>query len=224
MRLVEDLYAYVWKGNDNNCNSYLYAGVLANKKHILIDPGHIITPYLRELGYERLVEEITQDRLKLQDIGLIVLTHAHPDHIEAAAKFKAAGNAKIGLHKDDAHVLEMFGLSRPDIYLTEGELKLDLPSRSRLEVLHTPGHSPGEICLYWPEKKALAVGDVVFYRSTGRTDFPGGDQLLLKSSIEKLAALDVEYLLCGHPYSHPGVIQGRKAIQTNFDLILENYF
>ncbi len=224
MKLTQDVYAYVWKGNDNNCNSYLFANALQGGKHILIDPGHVITPYLRELAFEMLVKEITADGLKPEDIGLIVLTHAHPDHVEGAAKFKALSGAAIALHKEDEAPFRMFGGGKVDLFLSEGELQSNPPTVSKLEVFHTPGHSPGEICLYWPKAKTLAVGDVVFYRSTGRTDLPGGDQGLLKDSIQRLVKLDVEYLLCGHPYNHPGVIKGHEAIKANFDLILDYYF
>jgi hydroxyacylglutathione hydrolase len=224
MKLTDNVYAYVWTGNDNNCNTYLFADVLAQHKHVLIDPGHVITPFLRELAYESLTKQIEADSLKLGDIGLIVLTHAHPDHVEGAAKFKEASGAKVAIHPEDEPGFRMFGGGKVDIQLTPGELELTPPTRLKLEVIHTPGHSPGEICLYLPQAKALAVGDVVFYRSTGRTDLPGGDQGLLKESIQKLAALDVKYLLCGHPYNHPGVIQGQKAIKANFDLILDYFF
>jgi hypothetical protein len=54
-------------------------------------------------------------------------------------------------------------------------------------------------------------------------DLPGGNVTAMKASVEKLASLDLEYCLCGHPYMHPGVIQGKKAIKTNFDMIKE-YF
>ena len=54
MRLVEDLFAYVWSGRDNNCNSYVLARVLAGDRHVVIDPGHLTTPALGEEGLERL--------------------------------------------------------------------------------------------------------------------------------------------------------------------------
>jgi hydroxyacylglutathione hydrolase len=224
MKLTDNLYAYVWKGNDNNCNTFIFGGVLSGNKHILIDPGHIITPFLREPAYEMLTREIAKDGLNLKDIGLIVLTHAHPDHVESAWKFKEAGQAKIALHKDDAGAVKMFGGRPVDYSLIEGELKADNLVQAKLVVYHVPGHSPGHIALYWPDKKALAVGDVVFFRNTGRVDLPGGSPSLLKKSIETLSSLDAEYLLCGHPYGHPGVLQGRKAIQDNFTFLKENIF
>ncbi len=222
MKLADNLYAYVWKGSDNNCNTYIFANVLQDNRHIIIDPGHIITPYLGEPAYDMLVREIGTDGLELEDIGLVALTHAHPDHIEAARKFKEKNQAKIAIHKDDAAILKRFGSDRADYLLDEGELKLDSLVQEKLEIYTVPGHSPGHIAIYWPGKKALAAGDVVFFRNIGRVDLPGGNPSLMVRSIEKLSKLDVEYLLCGHPYGHPGVIQGKKAVQENFDFLKEN--
>jgi hydroxyacylglutathione hydrolase len=224
MKLADNLYVYVWKGSDNNCNTYLFANILADNKHILIDPGHIITPFLGEPAYERLVQQISKDGIKIEDIKMLLITHAHGDHFEAASKFKEKSQALIALHKDDAESFMRSGGGKVDIYLEEGELKMNPPLQDNLEIIGTPGHSSGEVCVYWPSHKVLAVGDVVFYRNTGRCDLPGGDPWLLKQSIEKLAKLDVEYLLCGHPYGHPGVIQGKEAIRNNFAFILENIF
>ncbi len=222
MKLVDNLYAYVWKGNDNNCNTYIFANVLRGSKHIIIDPGHIITPYLREPAYDTLVKEIIQDGLRIEDIGLILLTHAHPDHVEAARRFKEKSQARVAVHKDDAPILGRFGGDKADYLVDEGELKLDNLIQEKLEVISVPGHSPGHIALYWPGKKVLAAGDVVFFRNTGRVDLPGGDPSLMLQSIDKLSKLDVEYLLSGHPYGHPGVIQGKKAVQENFAFLKEN--
>jgi hydroxyacylglutathione hydrolase len=221
MQLTANLYAYVWQGNDNNCNSYIYANTLGSK-HILIDPGHIITPYLREAGYDRLVKSIEKDGLKTEDIGMVFITHAHPDHLEAARKFKEKSGARIAIHHNDAPALKMLKGGEADFLLDEGALQADNLVTERLEVIYTPGHSSGEVSLYWPAKKALAAGDVVFFRNTGRVDLPGGDPGELKASIEKMSKLDVEYLLCGHPYGHPGVITGKKDVQANFAFLLEN--
>jgi hydroxyacylglutathione hydrolase len=222
MKLTDDLFAYTWKGNDNNCNTYLFANVLKDNKHIIIDPGHIVTPYFHEPAFEILNKEIINDGLKADDIKVIVLTHAHPDHMEAAEKFKNNNQALIGLGKDDEPTYKMFGGGKVDFYLKEGELKIDQLVQSKLEIFSTPGHSPGEVSIYWPDKKALAVGDVIFYHNTGRVDLPGGDPGLLKNSIEKLSKLDVEYLLCGHPYDHPGVVRGKDAVRKNFEFVKMN--
>ncbi len=223
MKLTDNLFAYVWQGNDNNCNSYLFANTLGTK-HILIDPGHIVTPFFKEAGFDRLVNGIEKDGLKLEDIGLVFITHAHPDHIEAARSFKQKYGAKIAIHKLEETAFRMFKAGVVDITLTEGNLKIDNLVTEPLEVIHTPGHSAGEVSLYWPAKKALAVGDVIFYHNTGRVDLPGGDPDLLKASIARLSKLDVEYLLCGHPYQNPGVISGKEKVKENFDFLLNYMF
>lgn len=224
MKLNQSLYAYVWKGNDNNCNSYLFANVFEGNKHILIDPGHIVTPYLHEEAYKRLIKEIESDGLKVTDIGLVILTHAHPDHVESSEKFRSLYGIPVAMHKDDIVTYKMYGGENTiDIMLEEGILNLATPTKSPIEIIKVPGHSPGHVAVYWPSQKALAAGDVVFYHSMGRVDLPGGDEQAMKASIDKLAGLDLEYLLCGHPYMHPGVIQGKEAIKKNFDMVKE-YF
>jgi hydroxyacylglutathione hydrolase len=104
-----------------------------------------------------------------------------------------------------------------DFFLTEGTLTL---GKIDLQIYHTPGHSPGSICLYWPEKKTLISGDVVFSGGEGRTDLPGGDADQLKHSIQRLAELDVEIFLPGHGE----ILVGRKKVTKNFDFIREHYF
>ncbi len=222
MKLTDNLYAYVWQGDDNNCNTFIFGSVLGGGKHIIIDPGHIITPYLHEPACEMLIKEIEKDGINIGDIGLVALTHAHPDHVEAARIFKEKSGAAIALHKDDIPAYRSFGLGTVDINLEEGELKPAGSLQTGIEVYRTPGHSPGEVSFYWPARKALAVGDVIFYRNTGRVDLPGGNPALLKSSIDLLSKLDVEYLLCGHPYEHPGVIQGKEAVSKNFEFVKKN--
>jgi len=221
MKLVDNLYAYVWQGNDNNCNSYVFARALKDERHLLIDPGHIVTPFYREPGLEILVKEMAKDGIDASDIGLVVLTHAHPDHSEAAKVIREQCRAKVALHKADEPLYQMLG-GKVDIYLEEGELALGPENQLKLSIFHSPGHSPGHITLYWPEQKVLIAGDVIFYQSTGRVDLPGGSARALKQSIQRLSELDIEYLLCGHPYGHPGIIKGKAAIQNNFDFIKTN--
>jgi len=221
MKLTDNLYAYVWEGNDNNCNTYLFARVLQANKHIIIDPGHIITPYLREPAYEMLVKKISQDGLKIEDVGVVLLTHAHPDHFESAKKFKQDFHCLIAMYQAEEQIYQILGGGKIDLPLKEGELNLN-GVQEKLEVIHTPGHSPGHISIFWPAKKALAVGDVIFYHNTGRVDLPGGDPRELKDSIDRFSKLEVEYLLCGHPYDNPGVIQGKDAVRVNFAFLKAN--
>jgi len=218
MKLDSDLYAYPWVSmQENNCNSYFIGGDVP----VLIDPGH-------QHLVKNLINQMEKDKNRFEDIRLIFATHVHPDHFEATQTFARAG-VLLALHPEEEKFMKEaggefyrgFGMEMPEIkvdfFLKEGELKLGTKT---LQVLHTPGHSPGSISLYWPEKKALFTGDVVFAMGVGRTDFPGGDGNLLRDSIERLARLDAEWLLSGHGE----VLKGKKNIQRNFSYVRTNFF
>jgi glyoxylase-like metal-dependent hydrolase (beta-lactamase superfamily II) len=222
MKILEDLYAYPWRGNDNNCNSYLLAGALNENRHVIIDPGHLLTPMYREPGLERLLGEMQRDGIDGSRIGLVILTHGHPDHCEAAMALRSEFHALVAMHEEDAPAYSGMG-GKVDVFLDEGSLELRPNKPVHLEIYHSPGHTPGHVTVYWVDKKVLAAGDCVFYRSMGRTDFPGGDPRALQKSIERLSKLDIEYLLCGHAYGNSGVLKGREEVNENFR-ILENYF
>jgi len=217
MKLDSDLYAYPWKNmQENNCNSYLIKG----DPPLLIDPGH-------QHLVKNLLTRMEKDGTRFEDIRLVIATHVHPDHFEAIQTFSRPG-VLTALHKEEEKfMLEVgkefyraFGMGMPEIkidfYLKEGELKI---GKRAFQILHTPGHSPGSISLYWPEKRALFTGDVVFAMGVGRTDFPGGDGNLLKQSIERLSLLDAELLLSGHGE----IIRGKKNIQRNFSYIRSTF-
>ncbi|MFH1834093.1 MAG: MBL fold metallo-hydrolase, partial [bacterium] len=220
MKLVGNLHAYVWEGNDNNCNSYALAGVMPGGKHLLVDPGHIHTPYFREPALDRLKSSMAADGVDPGAVGLVVLTHFHPDHCEAAGVFRKESGARVAIHQDEEAFYRGFG-GELDQVLKEGELELGGEERGALplQIIHSPGHSPGHITIYCPEQKALIAGDVIFYRSTGRVDLPGGSGRALKASIEKLAELQIDYLLCGHAYGHSGVIEGEQEVRENFEFL-----
>ena len=193
----------------NNCNTYLIDG----PTRILIDPGHT-----------RLFDHVQQGLMKLnltlEDIGLIICTHAHPDHIEAVQRFKKTV-AMTTLHHKEWHFLKTmapnvrasFGFGsntiEPDFFLKEGDISID---NVDLKIFHTPGHSPGSISLYLSDQKLLLTGDLVFKGGIGRTDLPGGDGSLLKKSLKRLYDLEIEWLLPGHG----DIIGGAKDVKTNF--------
>lgn len=139
-------------------------------------------------------------------LSLIVLTHCHYDHVGAVPGIVEATGAKVAMHAEDAGMLArepsaaLFGARRPrftvDILLRDGEA-IDLGD-AVLRVIHTPGHTPGSVCLYDEESRALFTGDTVFEGgSFGRTDI-GGNARDMVASLEKLAALDVSALYPGH--------------------------
>jgi hydroxyacylglutathione hydrolase len=148
--------------------------------------------------------------IPLEDIGRIVLTHSHYDHIGGAEAMCKATGAKLYLHEAEASPIKdgdmsltasrMFGkvMGKLDVEpLTEGqELRC---GSSVLEVLHTPGHSPGSIALFDKESHSAIVGDTVFCDGgVGRWDLPGGDLRKLKSSLKRLGTLGLKSMYPGH--------------------------
>lgn len=140
-------------------------------------------------------------------VELIVCTHGHFDHMGVVSDMKKATGARIALHRDELELYKgakemaaFWGESLedppdPDILLSEGD-KLSIGSLS-FAVLHTPGHSPGGICLYG--EHIVITGDTLFKGSVGRTDFYGGDMEKLKQSFRRLMALPEDTnVLPGH--------------------------
>lgn len=216
MKLLDDLYLFPWNSmTANNCNTYL---IDANKR-ILIDPGHYHL-------FNHVRDEL--DRLSLcpEDMDMVIITHGHPDHMEGVRIFQgtdalvAVSSWEMEFIKAVApHYGEALGIPdfEPQILLQEGDLKVGNLS---FEVIHTPGHSPGSICLYWPDRKVLFTGDVVFNQGIGRTDLPGGNGKELKESIRRISLLDAEYVLTGHG----DVVMGREAVKENFRAIEAYWF
>jgi glyoxylase-like metal-dependent hydrolase (beta-lactamase superfamily II) len=197
----------------------------------------MVTNEARQNCLDRLISEMEKDGIKIEDVGLILNTHAHPDHYGASEAIRKMSGAQVAIGKGDddflklaggamAQALKQMGFEfpelNPDFYLTEGELRLgqDLVAR----IMLTPGHSQGHIAIYWPDAKVFMGGDLIFHGSTGRVDIPGGSAQSLKESIEKVAQLEIEYLLTGHQYGSPGIIVGQEEIKHNFDLIRSHIF
>ena len=171
---------------DYQANCYIYASE-TSKKGVVIDPGdeaEIILSRVKELGLS---------------IQYIVLTHGHPDHTGALKQVRETTEAPIAIHTADAAMLKdkllhsLLGFPQPgiapDCLLKDGETLM--AGEVALKVLHTPGHTPGCICLMG--EGLVFTGDTLFNMGIGRTDLPGGDTHLLMSSIhDRLLSLPDE--------------------------------
>ena len=209
MKVFDGLHAFVWRQySENNCNTYLIDAALK----ILIDPGHFHL-------FDHVRKNLSAVGLTPDKIDVVVATHGHPDHMEAVQAFGDSTMFAMG-EVEHRFITELAGkyfkIPEPNFFLKEGDLNL---GNEKFEVIKTPGHSPGSICLYWPAKKALFSGDVVFDQSIGRSDLPGGNGAMLKESIQLLSGMDVDYILSGHGE----IVVGKKEVKANFERI-KNYF
>ena len=217
MLVFDKLHAFIWESmTANNCNTYLIDG----PTRILIDPGHLNL-------IDHVLEGLDALSLGIDDLGLVICTHAHPDHIESVPLFKQK-SIPFAIHQLDWEMvktmesqLTALGLGldavMPDFFLTEGDLTI---GGLDLRIYHTPGHSPGSICIHWPRRRALFTGDLIFKEGLGRTDLPGGNGKEIKESIRQMAKLDIEWILSGHGE----VLSGTKAVKDNFNLLEQYYF
>lgn len=176
------------------------------KKAAVVDPGGDI---------ERIKAAIAEEGVTVEKI---LLTHAHIDHAGGTAELaRELGLPIEGPHREDDFWIQalpqqaqMFGFPVPEVFtpdrwledgdtVTVGEVELN--------VIHTPGHTPGHVVFYQPESSLALVGDVLFQGSIGRTDFPKGDHATLIRSIrEKLFPLgdDVRFIPGHGPMSDFG--------------------
>ncbi len=177
-------------------NCYV-VGCEETKAGAIIDPG----------GHpERILAEVRRHRLAIR---YVLNTHAHFDHTDANRAIVAATGAPLALHAADRPLLEaaggasLFGLQAdpgppPDLELHDGD-ELEV-GRLRLQVLHTPGHTPGHVCFYEAKEGVLFGGDLLFHRGVGRTDLPGGSWPQLLDSIRRVlfALPDETVVYAGH--------------------------
>jgi len=165
---------------------------------IVIDPGDEI---------EQILTLIRKHHLQVKQI---VITHAHIDHVGGAMKLRAATGAPILLNQNDYALLKMLdvqaawlGMPAPgkvDIDQSLGHADTVKAGSLSAQVLHTPGHTEGSICLYFPAEHKLIAGDTLFAGSIGRTDLPGGSyEKILHSIHDRVLALPDETIVVpGH--------------------------
>lgn len=160
-------------------NCYLLSGP---EGYLVIDPGAQADTVLDHLGHRKL--------------AAILLTHGHFDHVGAVRDLAAETGCPVYLCEKDLSLPP--ALTSGPLYYTHtyGEGDNLTIAGLTFQVLHTPGHTPGSVCLRFGDN--LFAGDTLFAGSCGRTDFPGGDSAVMAQSLRRLAQLE------GNPRIWPG--------------------
>jgi glyoxylase-like metal-dependent hydrolase (beta-lactamase superfamily II) len=196
--------------------------------YLLVSPAGLVLVDTGMAGDARkITEQLIHSGFDLNNLRGIVLTHAHFDHVGSAAEIKRLSRAPILAHKDEVAYVEQTRLmpvssftmrllswfenhllfrSNPckvDEAVEDGAL---IEATGGFRTIHTPGHTPGSLCLYHPEQQVLICGDAFFNRNpmTGKKGltlpipFVSWDTARARESARKLSQLKIETLLCGH--------------------------
>ena len=168
------------------------------RQAIVIDPGDDIDQVQAVVGKHNLT------------VQQIVITHAHIDHVGGAMKLRQLTGAPILLNQQDHGLLKMLDMQAAWVRMpAPGKVEIDQPlaegdkiRAGSLEatVLHTPGHTEGSVCLYFPAQQKLIAGDTLFAGSIGRTDLPGGNLEKIMASLHQrvLSLPDETIVVPGH--------------------------
>lgn len=179
------------------CNCTLLGDEAAGEA-MVIDPGDNVSYILERLAAHKLT------------LKQIVVTHAHIDHVGGALQLKRATGAPVLLNENDLPLLKMMnmqaawlGVAVPEVAPPDENAREGLvvgTTNHKAQVLHTPGHTQGSICLYFAPEKLLFAGDTLFAGSIGRTDLPGGDgrQILRSIHNQLLTLADETRVIPGH--------------------------
>jgi hydroxyacylglutathione hydrolase len=179
------------------CNCSII-GDEVSREAMVIDPGDDI---------EDILALIAKHNLQVKQI---IITHAHIDHVGGAMKLRAATGAPILLNQNDYALLKMLDTQAAWVGMkSPGKIEIDQSVEQAdtvragaitANVLHTPGHTEGSVCLYFPAEKTLIAGDTLFAGSIGRTDLPGGSFEKIIQSLHGtvLALPDETVVVPGH--------------------------
>jgi hydroxyacylglutathione hydrolase len=179
------------------CNCSII-GDETTREAMVIDPGDEIQSILALVRKHNL------------QVKQIIITHAHIDHVGGAMKLRAATGAPILLNQNDYELLKMLDMQATWVGMpSPGKVEIDQSigqadtvkaGSHTANIIFTPGHTEGSICLYFPVEKKLVAGDTLFAGSIGRTDLPGGSfEKIIDSLHDKLLALpDDTVVIPGH--------------------------
>jgi glyoxylase-like metal-dependent hydrolase (beta-lactamase superfamily II) len=168
-----------------------------------------------------MLAQMTEEGLNPADIESVVLTHSHPDHIEAAPELAAKYGARIYISRVEREFLrETAGIFFTNYARPGPEVVFDLcdegpltVSGLELSLISSPGHTPGSFSVYFPQGRLLMAGDLFFPGTIGAIDLPGGCPREMYKSVARLRDLGgVAKVLCGHG---PAIIDR--------DMIIQNY-
>ncbi len=178
-------------------------------KELIVDTG-------TGIFFPQIKEEIINLGIDPKKVKWIVNTHAHFDNTGGNKKFRDFFKAKIAIHRSDRKALENGEILAEMFSHVPRSVTVDRSLRDgdkiktknfTFEVISTPGHTPGSICLYERDKKILISGDTLFPDGVGRYDLPGGDKKALVESLKRLSELKINYLLPGHGIPKVGGVE-----------------
>jgi len=180
------------------CENVWIVGDEVSRDAIIIDPGDEVNLIINKIEEFELIPII------------ILATHAHPDHIGAAAEIQKRYNIPFAIHAEEKSILDSFlpiaqllgfgNIELPKIsyYFVDGQILEE--NNFKIKVIHTPGHTPGSVCFLIG--KYLFAGDTIFSGYVGRVDIPGGSWNELEKSLKKISELPEDTVLyTGHGQS-----------------------